>query len=104
VFAGLPMTSLLRGTPDAEIWKSAVCGQVELDAVSRPAQVVYSVVPSVYKYEREKGGWGPSGTLRLTVVELDVVPVDKAANALVDLEVSASAPLRRGEPAKKSGR
>lgn len=46
-FAGLPITSLLRGTPDAAIWKSAVCGQVLLELVSRFAQVVYSLVPSV---------------------------------------------------------
>lgn len=47
VVAGLPMTSLLNGTPDAAIWKRAVCGQVELEVVRRPEQVVYSVVPSL---------------------------------------------------------
>lgn len=47
VVAGLPMTSLLNGTPDAAIWNRAVCGQVELEVVRRPEQVVYSVVPSV---------------------------------------------------------
>ena len=47
--AGLPMTSLFSGTPDAAIWKRALLGQVELEAVSRLAQVVYSLVPSVRK-------------------------------------------------------
>ena len=47
VLAGLPMTTLLSGTPEAMIWKTAELGQVEEDAVSRPAQVVYSVEPSV---------------------------------------------------------
>ena len=46
VVAGLPMTSLLAGTPDAMIWKSAVLAQVEDEAVSRPEQVVYSEAPS----------------------------------------------------------
>lgn len=45
--AGLPMTSLSRETPLAAISKSAVLGQVEEELVSRPAQVVYSVVPSI---------------------------------------------------------
>ncbi len=49
--AGFPMTSLLDGTPDAAIWNRAVWGQVELDAVSRPEQVVYSEVPSVFKLD-----------------------------------------------------
>lgn len=40
------MTSLLNGTPDAAIWNSADLGQVELEVVSRPEQVVYSVDPS----------------------------------------------------------
>lgn len=44
--AGLPMTSLLRDTPLAAIWKRAVWGQVLDEVVKRPAQVVYSVVPS----------------------------------------------------------
>ena len=46
VLAGFPMTSLLNGSPEAAIWKRAVSGQVELDAVRSPAQVVYSEVPS----------------------------------------------------------
>ena len=46
VLAGFPMTSLLSGTPEAAIWNKAVFGQVELDAVSKLAQVVYSDVPS----------------------------------------------------------
>ena len=46
VVAGLPITSFSCATPFAMIWKSAVSGQVEEDAVSRPAQVVYSDVPS----------------------------------------------------------
>ena len=45
--AGFPITSLLAGTPEAMIWKSAVLGQVEDEAVSRPEQVVYSDAPSV---------------------------------------------------------
>lgn len=45
-FAGFPITSLLAGTPDATIWKSAELGQVDDDVVRRPAQVVYSDVPS----------------------------------------------------------
>ena len=40
--AGLPMTSLSRETPDAAIWKRAVLGHVEDDAVRRPSHVVYS--------------------------------------------------------------
>ena len=44
---GLPITSLSRVTPLAEIWKSAVSGQVDEEAVRRPAHVVYSVTPSV---------------------------------------------------------
>lgn len=46
VLPGLPMTILLSGTPATElIWKTADEGKVEEDAVRRPAQVVYSVVP-----------------------------------------------------------
>ena len=41
------MTSLLRGTPDAEIWNKAVFGHVEEEVVKRPEHVVYSLVPSV---------------------------------------------------------
>ena len=44
--AGLPITSLSRGTPLAEIWKSALSGHCKLEAIRRPEQVVYSVVPS----------------------------------------------------------
>ena len=47
VVPGLPITSLSRETPLAEIWKSAVSGQVDEEAVKRPAHVVYSVAPSV---------------------------------------------------------
>ena len=43
---GLPITSLSRATPFAAIWKSAVSGHVDEEAVNRPAQVVYSVAPS----------------------------------------------------------
>ena len=46
VVAGLPMTSLDKGTPLAAIWKRAVFGQVLEDVVKRPLQVVYSLVPS----------------------------------------------------------
>lgn len=45
--AGLPITSLLSEIPDAAIWNRAVWGQVLEDAVRRPLQVVYSLVPSV---------------------------------------------------------
>lgn len=71
---GLPMTSLLWSIPAAMIWKSAELGNVALEAVSRPLQSVYSVVPSVYiknmRIENE-----PKTALRhiRTVVELDVV-------------------------------
>jgi len=44
--AGLPMTSLERGTPLAAIWKRDDWGQVLDEAVSRPEHVVYSVEPS----------------------------------------------------------
>lgn len=44
--AGLPITSLERGTPLAAIWKRAVCGHVLEDVVSKLAQVVYSDAPS----------------------------------------------------------
>ena len=46
--AGFPITSLSEGTPDAIIWNRAVWGQVLEDCVSKPWQVVYSVVPSVH--------------------------------------------------------
>ena len=39
----------------------------------------------------------------LTVVELDVVPVDQTADLRVDLEVATSAPLRGREPSKRLG-
>lgn len=42
---GFPISNLSESTPEAMIWKSAVLGQVLDDAVSRPAQVVYSVAP-----------------------------------------------------------
>lgn len=48
VVAGFPMTSLFNGTPLAAIWKRAEFGQVEDELVKSPAQVVYSVIPSVY--------------------------------------------------------
>jgi len=41
------MTILLRSTPLAAIWNTAEFGHSEVDAVKRPLQVVYSVVPSV---------------------------------------------------------
>lgn len=49
VVAGLPMTSLLKGTPDAAIWNSAEFGQVLEEVVSNPVHVVYSLVPSAQK-------------------------------------------------------
>lgn len=45
--AGLPMTSLESGTPFAAIWKSELPALDEEEDVSKPAQVVYSVVPSI---------------------------------------------------------
>lgn len=48
LLAGFPITSLLAGTPEAMIWKSADLGYIEVDVVSRPAQVVYSVEPSKF--------------------------------------------------------
>lgn len=47
VVPGFPITSLLRETPLAAIWKRAVWGQADEEAVKRPAHVVYSVAPSV---------------------------------------------------------
>lgn len=44
--AGFPMTSLFMGTPEDAISKTDVLGQVLDDWVSKPAQVVYSCVPS----------------------------------------------------------
>lgn len=49
VVAGLPMTSLLRGTPDAEIWKSADLGHCEEEVVKRFEHVVYSLAPSEWR-------------------------------------------------------
>lgn len=72
-FAGLPITSLLRGTPDAAIWKSAVCGHVLLELVNRFAQVVYSLVPSVCKKKKSSDLLPWVEETRRTVVELDVV-------------------------------
>lgn len=45
--AAFPMTSLLMGTPEAEIWKSDELGHLEEDAVKRPSHVVYSLSPSI---------------------------------------------------------
>jgi hypothetical protein len=42
---GFPITILLSATPPAASWKTAVFGHLLDDAVRRPAQVVYSVVP-----------------------------------------------------------
>lgn len=50
---GLPITSLSRDTPDAAIWKRAELGHVLEEVVRRPAQVVYSLVPSIAKDQRE---------------------------------------------------
>ncbi len=55
---GLPMTSLLAGTPEAMIWRRAVCGQVEDEDVMRPEQVVYSVEPSVAHVSQTTGNVG----------------------------------------------
>jgi len=41
------MTILFNGTPAAEIWKTALDGQVLEDVSRRPVQVVYSLTPSV---------------------------------------------------------
>ena len=56
------------------IWNRAVCGQVEDEVVSKPAQVVYSVAPSENECElltshilQKLSRW------RLTVVELHVI-------------------------------
>jgi hypothetical protein len=46
VVAGLPMTILLRETPAAAIWKTAVPGNGLPEDSSRPLQSVYSEVPS----------------------------------------------------------
>lgn len=45
--AGFPITSLLNGTPLAAISNKAVSGQVLDDVVSKLAQVVYSLAPSI---------------------------------------------------------
>lgn len=44
--AGLPMTSFDLSTPEAAISNMDDLGQVALDLLSRPSQVVYSVAPS----------------------------------------------------------
>ena len=44
--AGFPITSLSRLTPFAAIWKRALSGQADVEAVRRPEHVVYSEVPS----------------------------------------------------------
>lgn len=49
VVAGFPIKSLFKLTPLAAIWKRAVSGQADDEAVRRPAHVVYSEVPSVTK-------------------------------------------------------
>lgn len=54
---GLPITSLLRGTPDAEIWKSAVLGHCEEEVVNRPEHVVYSLDPSLYERCVRRAQW-----------------------------------------------
>ena len=48
------MTSLSKEIPEAAIWKSAELGQVLEDWVRRPAQVVYSEVPSRENHVRER--------------------------------------------------
>lgn len=50
--AGFPITSLDRGMPLAEIWKSADLGQVLDEVVKSPAHVVYSLLPSVQKLQQ----------------------------------------------------
>ena len=70
VVAGLPITSLLAGTPDAMICMSAVCGHVPDDVCTRFAHVVYSLTPSAHARQRPVPGHAQSP---LTVVELHVV-------------------------------
>lgn len=44
VVAGLPMTSLLDGTPFAAIWRMAVSGKVDEEAVTRPLHLLRDIV------------------------------------------------------------
>lgn len=61
---GLPITSLLSATPLAAIWNRALWGQTLEDAVSKPLQVVYSVVPSIWtQVRRADRGWVGSGEI-----------------------------------------
>ena len=73
--AGLPITSLLRGTPEAAISNNDELGNVEDDEVSRPEHVVYSVAPSVKKCACDEQIEVNSLAAKalLTVIELDVV-------------------------------
>lgn len=118
--AGFPMTSLLKGTPDAAIWNRAVFGQVELELVSRPAQVVYSLVPSgenievscvcdvseiciygcrIGHYTDIKIEYYVSAN-RYERGDGDTYPIDQAADAVVNFKVPSSSPHTRREPIK----
>lgn len=68
VVPGLPITSLSRETPLAEIWKRAVSGQADEEVVKRPAHVVYSVVPSV---DRVKEVFSMSSSASLNAIAHD---------------------------------
>ena len=46
-------TSLLRETPLAAISKREVCGHAPPEVVNKPAQVVYSEVPSAFQISYE---------------------------------------------------
>jgi len=39
----------------------------------------------------------------LTVVELDIVPVNEASNSSVDIQVTTARELSRGEPGRDGG-
>jgi len=66
------MTSLFSGTPEAAIWNRAEFGQVLDEAVRRPAQVVYSVVPSEGYVSMVDMVSIMVWEIFLTIVELDI--------------------------------
>lgn len=94
------MTSLSWGTPEAAISNREVWGHAVDDFFKRPSQVVYSVEPSAFSSTRVRRLY----FWRLTVVELNVVPVNQGPDLGIDQEHSSTAPAAVGlEPGSEGG-
>ena len=70
VSAGFPMTSLCKGIPLSAIWKRADFGQVEDEFVRSPAQVVYSLAPSVANNKSEHVTRTTTFAIIITLIKL----------------------------------